>query len=767
MKFTSPELVETVVWQMRQADLGRGQNRAFIDRLANGQPPLTEQERQRINGHTNVNFLDFPKLLADARRTLYGAYLKPPYFFNVTLDTGSTFKRADWARIITAQINRSMKSSKPYFESLRSRLAMTVLHGIGPGFWADREKWCPRAVGIEDVLIPSNTSLGMDNLSHFAVWRQYTPMELKKLTSGPKIDPGWKMDVVKAALKWASEQTEKTLPTTDIYAPEKMEERWKEDLGFYGTDAVPTINAWDFYFWSDEGKQAGWRRRMILDTPADTGAMPEKNSIGGDHGQWLYCPAESRVYAGKIDEVLHFQFGDASAVAPFKYHTVRSLGWLLYSVCHLQNRLRCKLNDAIFESMMQYFRTSNPDDKERITKIDLHNFGVVPEGIAFVTQQERWQTNSNLAELGLTLNRDSMNEAAAQFREGRDNQTKSAEKTATQVMAEVNAANALVGSMLLQSYEYAKGEYREIARRFCIKNSRDMEVREFRKNCLKAGVPEEMLDSSLWNIEPEKVMGSGNKILEVAMADKLMAVRSLHEPAAQREILRIYDVANSDRSDLADRLVPETPEPSATAATAQLMLGTLLQGIQLAPVPGLNAIEVIPVLFSGVAQVLQRFQQTGMPTMGELAGLKTVAQSISQWMQMLSQDPAQKQAVKQFAADLKELENIIKGFETELQKKAAEQGAQSNGSVPAADAAKVATIIATSQAKIQSKQKQDDQKEAQREEQFQTKMRHDEQRLDADLDKKLKEVQLTAVATGIREGSAKDTAKEDEEITQE
>jgi len=37
-----------------------------------------------------------------------------------------------------------------------------------------------------------------------------------------------------------------------------------------------------------------------------------------------------------------FQFADLSAVAPFRYHSVRSLGWLLYAVINLQNRLRCK-----------------------------------------------------------------------------------------------------------------------------------------------------------------------------------------------------------------------------------------------------------------------------------------------------------------------------------------------------------------------------------------------------------------------------------------
>lgn len=755
MRFTSPALVEQVVWDMRLADQPRGINRALIARQFNGLPPYTESEKKENRIKTNVNWLEAPRLAADARRSYFNAFLKPGNFFNISLDFGPAHKRKARGMIITRELRKMMKGSRRYFEFLRSQFALTVVHGIGPGFWVDRESWCPRCLGVEDVLIPSNTLLTMENLSHFAIYRQYTAMELYQMTHGFKVDPGWNMDVVESALKWADQQTQAQLSYAELYAPEKIEDRWKQDLGFYGTDAVPTIDCWDFYFYSDENDAQGWRRRMIMDTPSEyevghaPNKIPAKNLIGDDHGHWLYDGGK-RVYASKLDEILHFQFGDATATAPFRYHSVRSLGWLLYAVCHLQNRLRCKVNDAVFESLLQYFRASNPEDKERITEIDLHDFGVVPEGVAFVRPEERWKVDGNLLQMGLQQNQMMMTESAAQYREGRNQSPAGKEKTATEIMAEVNSQNALVGAMLLQAYEYHRFQGMEIARRACLKNSKDSEVRAFRVNCLKSGVPEECLDSSTWNIEPERVLGNGNKTLEIAMADKLMAARNLHDPESQREILYLYDMANSDNPDLAQRLVPlDKGRVSDSVHDAQMMMGSLMLGIPMKPKSGQNPIEMIENLIAGMAIILKREMDGGdKVTKGEMAGLQNVAQTIGLYIGMLSQDKNEKQRVKQYGDELGKFMKLIEQMGKALAQQAPQGG---NGAQPdPKDAAKAQAILTIAQTKAQAAQQSHAQRTTQREVQFRMGLQQDAERHQADLKKRIAETKVTAAATDIK-----------------
>ena len=121
-------------------------------------------------------------------------------------------------------------------------------------------------------------------------------------------------------------------------------------------------------------------------------------------------------------------------------------------------------------------------------------------------------------------------------------------------MAQIQSLTSLVSAALMQAYEYDKFQYYEIARRFCMKNSRDKDVRDFRAEMLKSGMPEEVLDTDCWEIESEKVMGGGNKMLETAIADRLMMARQLFDPESQREILRDFTLAVTDDVARADRL---------------------------------------------------------------------------------------------------------------------------------------------------------------------------------------------------------------------
>lgn len=748
MLWNDAGLVESWVWSARMADLPRGTNRALVDRLFNGLPPYLENDDRARAAKTNVNWLEGARLAADARRSYYNAFLKPGNFFNLSLDIKPVHKRKAWEITVAHEWNKSMKGSRKYFEFLRSQFALTVLHGIGPGNWVDRELWVPRCLGVEDVLMPSNTLLTMENLNYFALFRQYTARELYEMTHGPHVDPGWVMPVVEGALKWADQQWQAEIGYNELYAPQKIEERWKQDLGFYGTDAVPTIDTWDFYFASDEDGQAGWRRRMILDTPtiAEVSGrkLPPKNLIGQDHGQWLYNPGDKRVYAEKIDQILHFQFGDATATAPFRYHSVRSLGWLLYAVCHLQNRLRCAVNDALFESLLQYFRASNPDDKERIEKIDLQDLGIIPEGLAFVTQAERWKVDQNLVSMGLEQNQLMMQESAAAYRQGRGETPGGKEKTATEIMAEVNSQNALVGAMLMQAYCYHKYQGMEIARRFCIKNSKDPDVRAFRNNVLKAGVPEEALDVSRWEVEPERVLGNGNKTLEIAMADKLMAARPLHDPESQREILYLYDMANSDNPDLAERLVPlDKQRVSDSVHDAQLALGSLMLGVKVPPVKGENPIEMIETLLSGLGTIMAPFTQgQAQPTPKELAGMANVILTIGEWVNILSEDRNEKERVKKYHDALAQADTSLKKMQQAAMKAQSQGG---NGADPK-DATKAQAMVIQAQTKAALQAKAHQQRTAERDVAFRMKQQQSAEQHAQDMQQKATDMMVDAHA---------------------
>lgn len=738
MKFSNAAAVEQVVWEMRLADYPRALNRTRINNLFNGVPPYSAEEQRQNRIKVNVNHLEATHIAMSARGQFSNALVSPDPLLNIEIDYGPAWERREMASRITKEINKKLKGSLDWQEEEESVFASVVLHGPGPAHWPDRHRAVPIARGIEDVLIPSETLRSLENLPFFAVYRSWTYPELYRMTHGPKVDPGWNLPVVEQALQWVDQEAMKLLGTRwpEIWSPEKMAERIKEDSGLYMSDAVPTIDTFDLYFWNDDARQAGWKRRMILDAWGNPGVGGAGGiaTPGGRYGvtnksEFLYDSGK-RNYASKLGEIIHFQFGDASAVAPFRYHSIRSLGFLLYAVCHLQNRLKCKFHEHVFENLLQYFRSANPNDAERITKVDLIDKGIIPEGLSFVKQEERWQINDGVVQQALQMNRQTMADNSASFTQDMDFEEK-AEETATRTMAKMNTANALVGSMLSRAYNYQKFKLNEVCRRFCIKNSRDPMVRSFRVEMLKAGIPEEALNVERWNVQPVRVIGNGNRLLQTAMMDKIMtSAYDKLDPEAQKEMLRLFVAVNTNDYDLANRSVPDGPKITDTVHDAQLAAGALMMGLPVAARPGLNQAEYVETLLHSMATVIKRIETTsaggtgqggGMADAKEITGLQNLGLHIQQHIQIIAQDKAEKPRVKKYADDLKNLMNLVKAYAQRLAEQQQQAQAQ-NGSDPK-DKAKVQAMLMQAATKMKLATESHAQKTAQRQLQFQQEMR--------------------------------------------
>lgn len=707
MDFDNAQTIDGICWSFKYADWSRSKNRALINNLFNGVPPYSDADVQENNIAVNVNFLESTRLAHDARSQFYSAFLKPGNYFTASTDYGPRHRRADYGKIVTKELNKVMKRSLPYTECFRSKFALNVLHGIGPAGFRDKECWCPEPFGIDDVMVPANTLLTMHNLPFFAIHRSFTGPELIKLAQGPNPDPAWNKSLVEACIKWIDQESTTLMSSNwpEVWSPEKSAERLKSDGGFYAYDNAPTIDCWDFYFWNDDKEHAGWNRRMILDAWSNPSGvernMTRKKGVYDTKDQFLYNPGK-RIFADAREQIVNWQFADLSAVAPFRYHSVRSLGFLLYAVCHLQNRLRCKFSESVFEQLMIYFRVKSADDMQRALKIELATRGFIDDSVEFIKAADRYQVNAGLVELGLNENSNIINQNANSNTANRQQGgSKSELPTATQWMGEEAKITQLVSAGLMQAYLYQVPEYREIFRRFCIKNSSDVDVRRFQAACLKQRVPEKVLMPECWELEPERVLGAGNKTLEMGIAQQLMQYRNLYDPEPQRQILRDVTLAITDDPARADSLVPEQPmKVSDSVHDAQIVAGVLMQGLPVAIKTGMNHIEYVETLMASMAVIIQRIsQQGGVGTAPELMGLQNVAEHIGQHIQIIAQDPNEKQRVKQYGDQLGKLMNLVKAFMQRLQEQMKQQ-AQQNGNGEDQEAqAKIKAMMMTAEAK--------------------------------------------------------------------
>ena len=740
MRWDRATNVEDVVWNMRLADLPRSENRAIILRQFNGDPPFDPDFCEENQIQVNRNFLEGVNLMSQARRQWNQAFLKPGNYFSVDVDAGTSKRGREWSNTITKHANRLLKKDRKMLQQIRATGANAMLHGIGPCTWDTKQSVVPRPLALSSVLIPSETSIDFDNLSQVAFFREWTPAQLHRLVTGPKRDPGWQMDLVKSQMNYVLKQVMKQPNATAYqYMPERIEELAKQDLGLWASDAVPTIDVWDFFFRMDDG----WGRRVILDwgpidgleSGKDAPRPRYKNDDFNKEDHTFMYTSKNRKYCNSIDEILHCQFADTSCYAPPNYHDVRSLGWMLWGLCDIQNRLHCKFTESVFEQLMWFFRSAGDADFTRLKRADFYHLGVIPHGIDWVKAGDRYEPPAQLIEMAFQRGKQLMSENASAFTQDFDKGPTGREMTATETMARVNQVNGLVSGMLSLAYTYENFKYHEIARRLCIPRNEDSIAKKFRELCYKDGVPSKMLDVDRWNIEPERVLGAGNKTLEMAQAQFLLSVRKNLNPDAQREIDHIAIEANTDDPALAERLAPlgGQKQVSDSIHDAQLATERLMRGLPIALPADIVPEDYVKVWMADLSLMVNQAQQMGgTATMQEIQGWSTISTQVKQLLARMGQDPEEKPKVKSYAQGLGKIDNLIKAFAQRLQQSMKAQ--QTNG---AQNGVKPQDIVQAQfdQAKSAQKLKQMSQshaaKTAQRQVQFELEQQREDRRTNA------------------------------------
>lgn len=746
MRFDNASSVEDIVWRMRLADAPRATDRAIILKQFNGNPPFDEETADENNIQVNFNDLSGANLLSMARRQWNNAFLKPSNFFSCHADSGPTHKREEWSSCFTRYANRLLKRSRPMVGQIRATGAQTMLTGVGPTNWKDRRSIIPTPIPMGSLMIPSETEIDdFDNLSYFAIFREWTPAMLWDLTHGPKVDPGWNMRLVESQMNYLKDQLTKQANSMAYqYMPERIEELLKQDKGYMGTDAVPTCDCWDFYFREQEDGQ-GWYRRIILDWNcgndvsiyAGNDRPLSRNKVGEDT-QFLYTSGK-RKYANSVSEILHCQFGDCSAYAPFKYHSIRSLGWMLWGVCELQNRLHCKFNEAVFEQLMWFFQTAGNQDLVRLKKANFEHMGVIPQGIKFLTAQERFTPNHQLIQMAFARNRQLMSDSATTYTQDYDKGTTDSARTATETMAIVNSSQALASGILEMAYTYETFKYREMVRRLCMKGNTDPMARKFRLECLKDGIPEEMLDVERWNIEPEQVLGGGNKTLQMATVGFLNSIRKNLPPEGQRLVDHMSVEAATDQPDMAERMAPISQNTPISNSThdAELATDRLLRGLPFTPPKDAIYEDYVMVWLRDLGLTIQQKMQSGsLPTQQELAGMANMGSHIAKFIDVMALNEDDKPKVRQYSDLLGQLMNHIKAMTQQLQQQmqSQAQGGNGNGADPK-DAAKVQAMLIQAQTKSKIAENSAAQRTRQKEEQFQRGEARKDQQILAEIDR--------------------------------
>lgn len=678
----------------------------------NGDAPWTPEEEKENNIQVNINFKSGSMLLLQARQQFESAFLTTGNYFTVTVPDAPRSKATKINAILTRKANRVYKDSRAYLHTQREKFGSVALHGLGPIMWPDQYSPFPFHVAIPDILVPTDTLLTLENLSHFAVRRQMTVGQLFKKTigKGKNVDPGWNLETVKEVLEAKKDENQGSDNWNWYEHPEKLSEIWKQNQTYYDSDATPVIKLWDFYFQEQMEPESCWYRVIMLDDDCTPGASRSSN----DPLDFIYKKNEP--YADNIDQVVQVQFGDGNNVPPFKWYSVRALGWLLYDVCQMMNRLQCQFTQKVFEDLMLLFRVSDPVDRSRLDKIYMGlNYGIIPDGLNFVKREERYSPDANFVEMLQSNFKQLMGESTSAYTQDVDQGTKK-ERTAFEVQALLTQTTKLTGSILNLAYEQAKFEYKENCRRLTLRDTCDFTCKRFQSECREAGVEDKWIDASRWEIEPERVLGQGNMQLEQAQAKALMEIRPILNPAAQQKVTNEYVFAITHDAKRTEDLAPRdaAPHVSDSVHDTELVFSAFMNGTAVTPKPGTNPIEVVETMLRLIQGVLKGVQAGGgVGTPAQAHGLDGAAIYTQEYIRQIGEDKSQKEVATKAGKALSKLMNEVRAMHQRQQQaaQAAQRQAQKgNGAGNPEAAQKAQAAAAEHAAKLKYEQALDNQK---------------------------------------------------------
>ena len=683
-EFGTCEKIMAVIAPMQTIERRRAYDRAIINTLFNGDPPYTKEEEEKHQIEINVNWGEGKRIMRDANNQLNTALLHPGNLFNVTLEKGQQDKRDEWAAAFTKAIHKPLQrgnSGKKFSYVIKNRNATIAMHGIGNLLWPNGFKWMPRFVPLEDLLIPTETSCDFSNLRYFAVNLYLTPGELIEMTKGDNVLPGWNQKLVNQVLSEIKDQPTGGNQATWADQPEEMMNIYKENSGWYYSDAVPRIRARYFFYLNTDTLK--WHRMMLLREASDVGA-----GTSVDNKDAFLFDGSKKPVSDSLDQILSVQYGDANLVAPLKYHAVRGLGVDLYAPVETNNRLRCEFVQSVFEHLKMYFRIENPADRDRLKEVLLSQYGFIPQGLNFVKRDERHEIDPQLVDEAMGQMRQIMSESSSSYVQNTNGGTEK-EISATEANILNNQANVMVSAMISSLYFQEAFLYQEIVRRFCQEGSADPQVEKFQKECISAGIPKELVyDASVWFVVCERVLGGSDKTQAQQEAVFIWQNINNLDPSVQNKarLLALGTLLNN--FDKARELVPQAPVTSTTGTQiAEQLFGTLMTGNQGALRSGIDFQGYVQTLVKMMGGVVQRIQSTdNMGTIEEIAGLATVAQNIGEYLKVMAQNKENNQFVKQIGDALGQIMNEVKGFGQRLQEKHQSESVKENVSINYKDA---------------------------------------------------------------------------------
>lgn len=517
------------------ADFQAMRARALVQSEVDGNPPFSDA-RDRMHGmagRTNINFGYLSQSQRDVEEPYVQLFHAIDQFGDIPTEYGDEQQKLAWGQIISEEITRMVKNWSDFNFNIQLCVHQFTMFGVSFTFREDKFDWRWKVYDLQYLKLPRRTRATINDVDMVVCKVDMLPSELfrKIENEDAAIAAGWNPEAVKAAIKTARQRS------PDTSNPQETQETYKDQDYFSGLSAtvVELIHGW---------------------VAEVDGTITHVIGRYDGQGEWLYrCEG---VYNHMSELITAYIYGVGSNG---DFYALRGNAWNGHNASVMMNLLTCKFMDQAIWVSTPTIQASSEDAVIDQMIQPRGPYNVVTQGTTFPEVPHVPFKDSLIPAIDAIQNIFSMRTSS--FHGGLSQRGKTP-KTAEEIMS----TNAIQGRLTTGGidlfFDSWKNDFKEIVRRVCNKDYPAghpgyAEVLEFRKRCMKRGVPME----AIWAVDVDGIeinqgLGKGSVQERRTASQSVMGVIDRLDTDGQQIALRTFLASYTDVA-YANLLVPKKP----------------------------------------------------------------------------------------------------------------------------------------------------------------------------------------------------------------
>jgi len=737
-RLDDPRKTQSFVSLIQQADAERDRKVAMLKGMADGHPPYNPSKRRAASQAWRANFssLEGKAYLSNGLVPYYDLFSSSKYLIDFQTGYGSPNQQAEWSRIITEELDTTIKQWEGFEYEMQPMLHDFVGYGKGFLAWNNTYDWHFEHVPHLSVKVMDGTKINLGKLEIIVIPQSYYVHELWAKIKNEVVAraAGWYPEAVKQAIRDA---VPKRPNSTEPPSWEMVQQELK-DHDLLESCRSSTVQAARVYVREFDGKIT---ELMVPTTMGKADFLFKKRGRYSNFRQ-VFAP-------------FFLEVGDGS------WHGANGLLKDIFNLVQTKDRLNCAITDAAFLRTAITLQAKSATSMSKIGLVQIGAFNVIPPD--FDVQQSQILGDITTA---LAVNADMDQRLSRNTGIYRPSPEKKPGNpiTAEQARLEFTASTILGNSAVSRFYNQLDPAWGELARRITNPNlSRTDEssiaALDFQERCFKRGVPQVALLSRK-SVRAFRSIGNGSMIMRQQTLASLAPYSSRWPESGQQNYDDDVIAANAGHSKV-ERYNPKSErlgQPTDQQAYAMLENAAMKVGAEVIWTDTQNNLIHAETHLKADADAAASLTQGGNPV-EVLAFMEISGPHIAIHLQHLSQDPSHQRQYKALEAEYKRLGQVADKLHAQVQKMMQEQQANASKIQQAQAIAQgtdgdTAIKAATAQAKIQQSNIKTQVSLRQKEE------KHQQQMTQAAQDMAIKDAQAAAqIAIDQAKAQAKTTSE--------